>query len=279
MPVMVWFHGGGHTAGVGSATIFDGTAMAKKGRVDGDRQLSARSPRFPRASGPDVRVAAGLVRELRPPGPRRDARLGAGTTSPHSAAIRTTSLSLASPLGPGPCARAARVAVGARVVPEGDWGIPVAVSVRLGPICRRRVARRQTPRVTTWGWRLQPSLVSRVMGRVWPPRSGGYTGGRDGSADGGGPRRQHGGGRLGATGVGRRDFCPPASRTTWRSFLDHCPTKVRRSMRGCLSRLTTSSSPASGISTGGASRRPAGGVRGRDGVIHTNGRAGYRGRP
>ena len=31
MPVMVWFHGGGHTAGVGSATIFDGTAMAKKG--------------------------------------------------------------------------------------------------------------------------------------------------------------------------------------------------------------------------------------------------------
>lgn len=31
LPVMVWFHGGGHTAGVGSATIFDGTAMAKRG--------------------------------------------------------------------------------------------------------------------------------------------------------------------------------------------------------------------------------------------------------
>ena len=30
-PVMVWFHGGGHSSGVGSATIFDGTAMAKKG--------------------------------------------------------------------------------------------------------------------------------------------------------------------------------------------------------------------------------------------------------
>lgn len=31
LPVMVWFHGGGHSSGVGSATIFDGTAMAKKG--------------------------------------------------------------------------------------------------------------------------------------------------------------------------------------------------------------------------------------------------------
>ena len=30
-PVMVWFHGGGHRSGVGSAKIFDGTAMAKKG--------------------------------------------------------------------------------------------------------------------------------------------------------------------------------------------------------------------------------------------------------
>ena len=33
LPVMVWFHGGGHTGGVGSATIFDGTAMAGKGVV------------------------------------------------------------------------------------------------------------------------------------------------------------------------------------------------------------------------------------------------------
>ena len=32
-PVMVWFHGGGHSSGTGSATIFDGTAMAKKGAV------------------------------------------------------------------------------------------------------------------------------------------------------------------------------------------------------------------------------------------------------
>ncbi len=31
LPVMVWFHGGGHSSGVGSATIFDGTAMAKQG--------------------------------------------------------------------------------------------------------------------------------------------------------------------------------------------------------------------------------------------------------
>ncbi len=31
LPVMVWFHGGGHTSGVGSAKIFDGTAMARKG--------------------------------------------------------------------------------------------------------------------------------------------------------------------------------------------------------------------------------------------------------
>lgn len=33
LPVMVWFHGGGHTSGVGSAKIFDGTAMARKGVV------------------------------------------------------------------------------------------------------------------------------------------------------------------------------------------------------------------------------------------------------
>ena len=32
-PVMVWFHGGGHSSGTGSARIFDGSAMAKKGVV------------------------------------------------------------------------------------------------------------------------------------------------------------------------------------------------------------------------------------------------------
>ncbi len=32
-PVMVWFHGGGHTGGWGSAQIFDGTNLAKKGVV------------------------------------------------------------------------------------------------------------------------------------------------------------------------------------------------------------------------------------------------------
>ncbi len=32
-PVMVWFHGGGHTGGWSSARIFDGTALAKKGVV------------------------------------------------------------------------------------------------------------------------------------------------------------------------------------------------------------------------------------------------------
>ena len=32
-PVMVWFHGGGHSSGTGSAKIFDGTTMAKKGVV------------------------------------------------------------------------------------------------------------------------------------------------------------------------------------------------------------------------------------------------------
>ena len=32
-PVMVWFHGGGHSSGTGSAKIFDGTAMARKGVV------------------------------------------------------------------------------------------------------------------------------------------------------------------------------------------------------------------------------------------------------
>ena len=32
-PVMVWFHGGGHSSGVGSAKIFDGTAMARKGVI------------------------------------------------------------------------------------------------------------------------------------------------------------------------------------------------------------------------------------------------------
>ena len=33
IPVMVWFHGGGHSSGVGSARIFDGTHMARKGVV------------------------------------------------------------------------------------------------------------------------------------------------------------------------------------------------------------------------------------------------------
>ena len=32
-PVMVWFHGGGHTGGWGSAKVFDGTALANKGVV------------------------------------------------------------------------------------------------------------------------------------------------------------------------------------------------------------------------------------------------------
>ncbi len=32
-PVMVWFHGGGHNAGAGSARMFDGTALARKGAV------------------------------------------------------------------------------------------------------------------------------------------------------------------------------------------------------------------------------------------------------
>ena len=33
LPVMVWFHGGGHNAGAGSPRIFDGTALARKGVV------------------------------------------------------------------------------------------------------------------------------------------------------------------------------------------------------------------------------------------------------
>ncbi len=33
LPVMVWFHGGGHTGGVGSAKIFDGTNLAADGVV------------------------------------------------------------------------------------------------------------------------------------------------------------------------------------------------------------------------------------------------------
>ena len=33
LPVMVWFHGGGHSSGVSSAKIFDGTAMARKGVI------------------------------------------------------------------------------------------------------------------------------------------------------------------------------------------------------------------------------------------------------
>ena len=32
-PVMVWFHGGGHSGGWGSARVFDGTALAQKGVV------------------------------------------------------------------------------------------------------------------------------------------------------------------------------------------------------------------------------------------------------
>ncbi|MDX1382636.1 MAG: carboxylesterase family protein, partial [Thermoanaerobaculia bacterium] len=32
-PVMVWFHGGGHTVGHGSSLIFDGTNLARKGVV------------------------------------------------------------------------------------------------------------------------------------------------------------------------------------------------------------------------------------------------------
>ena len=32
-PVMVWFHGGGHSGGWGSAKVFDGTALAQKGVV------------------------------------------------------------------------------------------------------------------------------------------------------------------------------------------------------------------------------------------------------
>ena len=31
LPVMVWYHGGGHTAGVGSARLFDGTSLARRG--------------------------------------------------------------------------------------------------------------------------------------------------------------------------------------------------------------------------------------------------------
>ena len=33
LPVMVWFHGGGHNSGAGSPRIFDGTALARKGVV------------------------------------------------------------------------------------------------------------------------------------------------------------------------------------------------------------------------------------------------------
>ena len=33
LPVMVWFHGGGHTGGWGSAKVFDGSALANKGVV------------------------------------------------------------------------------------------------------------------------------------------------------------------------------------------------------------------------------------------------------
>ena len=33
LPVMVWFHGGSHTMGHGNSTIFDGTALARRGAV------------------------------------------------------------------------------------------------------------------------------------------------------------------------------------------------------------------------------------------------------
>lgn len=77
LPVMVWFHGGGHSSGVGSAKIFDGTAMARKGVIMVTANYRLGPARVPRPPGVDRRVGTRVVWQLRHPRPRRHARMGA----------------------------------------------------------------------------------------------------------------------------------------------------------------------------------------------------------
>ena len=77
-PVMVWFHGGGHTGGWGSAQIFDGTSLANKGVVLVTINYRLGPFGFLAHPGADRGVAARRVRQLRAArqggGPRMGAR-------------------------------------------------------------------------------------------------------------------------------------------------------------------------------------------------------------
>ena len=67
LPVMVWFHGGGHNSGTGSARIFDRDGAGPSGRRPRHDQLSPRSVRVSGAPGLDRRIGAWLVWQLRAP--------------------------------------------------------------------------------------------------------------------------------------------------------------------------------------------------------------------